>query len=184
MRSELWLTFFCFTGLVFTGEGTMSQEVILNKVSEIADPIIEELGLELVDIEFISQGSEWLLRLFIDKPGGVNLDDCAEFSRELSTILDVEEVIEMAYRLEVSSPGIDRPLKKAADFERFKGEMVRAKTFEAVDPDMRGYKRKTFIGTLLGLEQGIVAIEQNDKAGGRVDLPLDSLEAINLEPQF
>ncbi len=162
----------------------MSQEAVLNKVVELAGPILEEQGLELVDIEFFAQGSEWLLRLFIDKPGGVNLDDCADCSRELSMILDVEEVIDTAYRLEVSSPGIDRPLKKDADFERFKGEMVRAKTLQAVDPDLRGYQRKTFIGELLGFENGVVSIEQNDKAGGRVDLPLDSLETINLEPQF
>nr|WP_320051104.1 ribosome maturation factor [uncultured Desulfuromonas sp.] len=162
----------------------MSQDVVINRVVELAEPILEEQGLELVDIEFFSQGSEWLLRLFIDKPGGVNLDDCADCSRELSMILDVEEVIDTAYRLEVSSPGIDRPLKKESDFERFKGELVRAKTRQSVDPDLRGYARKTFIGELIGLVDGVVIIEQNDKAGGQVKFPLDSLETINLEPQF
>lgn len=162
----------------------MSQEVIAAKVQEFAQPILDEQGLELVDMEYCPEGSEWLLRLFIDKADGINLDDCAAFSRELSAILDIEEVIGVAYRLEVSSPGIDRPLKKDADFERFKGEVVRAKALESIDPDGRGYKRKTFVGVLLGLENGIVTIEQQDKPVGPVALQRDALEAINLEPQF
>ena len=178
MRSGLLLTFFVYK------VQKMSQEVIVAKIQELAQPILDEQGLELVDLEYCPEGAGWLLRLFIDKSGGINLDDCAAFSRELSAILDIEEVIRVVYRLEVSSPGIDRPLKKDADFERFKGNIVRAKTLEAMDPDGRGYKRKIFIGELLGLEQGIVTIEQQDNLGGPVALRRDELEAINLEPQF
>lgn len=90
----------------------MTTEGVEKQVEELAAPIVTEFGLELVDIEYRQQGHQWLLCLYIDKEGGVTLDDCANFSRELSTLLDVEDVVPTAYRLEVSSPGLDRPLKK------------------------------------------------------------------------
>lgn len=92
-------------------------------VRGIALPILESMGIELVDIEFGRVGRDAVLRLFIDKDGGVMLDDCANVSRELSLILDVEDVIACNYTLEVSSPGLDRPLKKPADYERFSGRL-------------------------------------------------------------
>ena len=95
-------------------------------VTRIAQPILESMGLELVDIEFGRVGPDAVLRLFIDKEGGVLLDDCAGLSRELSMILDVEDVIACNYTLEVSSPGLDRPLKKQSDYDRFAGRMYRA----------------------------------------------------------
>ena len=162
----------------------MPHEVVIKQVMLIADPILEDMGLELVDLEYQQYGAEWLLRFFIDKPGGINLDLCAAFSRELSAILDIEEVVTVPYRLEVSSPGMDRIIKKDADFERFKGQVVRAKTLVALDPDGRGYRRKTFVGELIGLEQGKVVIDQQDQPEGRVELSRSDLEKVNIEPQF
>jgi ribosome maturation factor RimP len=125
-----------------------------------------------------------LLCLYIDKEGGVTLDDCANFSRELSTILDVEDVIPTAYRLEVSSPGLDRPLKKKDDFIRFAGQMVKVKMHSLLDPDARGYTRKTFVGILHGAEGEHVVVEQSDSTGGNVLLPLRDIDKANIEPQF
>lgn len=162
----------------------MLHEVVIKQVMLIADPILEDMGLELVDLEYQQHGAEWLLQFFIDKPNGINLDQCAAFSRELSANLDIEEVIAVPYRLEVSSPGMDRVIKKDADFERFKGQIVRAKTLVALDPDGRGCRRKTFVGELLGLENGKVIIDQQDQPDGVVELLRDDLEKVNIEPQF
>ncbi|MBW2185238.1 MAG: ribosome maturation factor [Deltaproteobacteria bacterium] len=162
----------------------MVFEHTIKQVLEIADPILDEQELELVDLEYQQIGSEWLLRFYLDKVGGINLDQCAAFSRELSAVLDVEEVITVAYRLEVSSPGMDRIIKKDADFERFKGEIVRVKTLVALDPDGRGYLRKTFVGELIGLEQGKVMVDQQDQPEGRVELAQVDIDKVNIEPQF
>lgn len=162
----------------------MVFEQTIKQIMSIAEPILDELQLELVDLEYRQQDSEWILRFFIDKEGGVNLDDCAVFSRELSAVLDVEEVITVVYRLEVSSPGMDRIIKKDADFERFKGQIVRVKTLVALDPDGRGCRRKTFVGELLGLEQGNVIVYLQDQPEGRVELARGDIEKVNIEPQF
>ena len=98
----------------------------MSKVEEIiwtmAQPLAEEYGVELVDVEYVKEGAEWYLRLYIDKENGaVELDDCENMSRTIGDLLDKKDPIEQAYRLEVSSPGIERPLKRMKDFVRFKG---------------------------------------------------------------
>jgi len=162
----------------------MAQEPIVERVHRLILPVLQDMAVELVDLEFKREGRDWFLRLFIDKEGGVTLDDCAEVSREIDALLEVEEVIDTAYRLEVSSPGIDRPLKKPEDYERFKGHLVKVKTYEQLDPDSRGHSRKTFVGELLGLEEGRVKILQNDKKGGVVEIPLEGIAKANLEFEF
>lgn len=162
----------------------MSQQTLVEQLSAIVEPILESMSMELVDLEYKHEGRDWFLRIFIDKEGGVNLDDCAEVSREVGAVLEVEDLIRTAYRLEVSSPGIDRPLKKVGDFERFAGSLVRVKTYESLDPDQRGHARKTFVGTLLGVEGGLVRIEQADKKGGVVEFPLEGIAKANLEYEF
>jgi ribosome maturation factor RimP len=157
---------------------------ILDRIERLVAPILTEMTLELVDLEFQREGRSTFLRFFIDKEGGVTLDDCADFSREVSALLDVEEVIETSYRLEVSSPGLERPLKKAADFERFAGKPVKIKTRQKVDPDQRGHERKTFFGTLLGHANGLVRVLQTDKKGGQIEIPLEEIEKANLELDF
>ncbi len=163
---------------------SMMQRPLVDELLDFVVPILEDAGYELVDLEFKQEGPEWFLRIFIDKDGGVNLDDCASISREVSAILEVENVIDQAYRLEVSSPGMDRPLKKPEDFERFSGERVKVKTLELIDPDERGHTRKTFIGTLLGLHDGRIRIRQTDKKGGEIEIALTEIGSANLEPEF
>jgi ribosome maturation factor RimP len=119
-----------------------------------------------------------VLRLYIDKPGGIMLDDCADVSRELSELLDVEEVIQGHYSLEVSSPGLNRPLTKPADYERFAGRLVKIRTFEML-ADSAGNRRKTFLGELLGLTNGIVSLKLVE--GQNAELPLDRIAKANLE---
>ena len=147
-------------------------------------PILAGFGMELVELEFKREGRDWFLRLFIDKPGGVTLDDCAEVSREVSAILEVEDPIASAYRLEVSSPGLDRPLKRPEDFARFAGQLIKIKTRALIDPDQRGHSRKTFVGELLGLDGEVLRLRLTDKRGGIVAIALADLEKANLEPKF
>jgi ribosome maturation factor RimP len=160
--------------------GTVKGDVC-GQVTEIVLPILESLGMELVDVEFDKVGRDGVLRLFIDKEGGINLDDCAGVSRELSAVLDVEDVIPGHYSLEVSSPGLERPLKKPADYERFVGGLVRVRTFEPL-PDDAGNKRKTFVGRLEGLVDGNVAIKLIE--GQSASIPLEKVAKANLEFEF
>ncbi len=168
------LTFFCPIGNVMA---TQKQDTC-TVVSAIAQPILESMGLELVDIEFGRVGSDAVLRLFIDKEGGVMLDDCAGLSRELSLILDVEDVIACNYSLEVSSPGLDRPLKKQADYDRFVGRLIKVRTYEPFLDDS-GNKRKTFVGKLDGLVGGVVKISLTE--GQTASIPIERVAKANLE---
>ena len=156
----------------------------LTQIETLVMPILDDLGFELVDLLLQQDGRQLALRIFIDKPGGVNLDACATVSREVGAILEIEDPIKSAYRLEVSSPGMDRPLKKPADFERFAGQKVKLKTLRLTDPDQRGHTRKTFVGTLLGFEDGQVRLELSDKEGGLAVFPLAEIEKANLVEEF
>ncbi|MDD2309001.1 MAG: ribosome maturation factor RimP [Desulfuromonadaceae bacterium] len=147
-------------------------------VSKIAQPILQSMGLELVDIEFGRVGPDAVLRLFIDKEGGVLLDDCAGLSRELSMILDVEDVIACNYTLEVSSPGLDRPLKKQADYDRFVGRTIKVRTYQPFLDDS-GNKRKTFLGKLEGLVNGVIKMTLQE--GQTASIPLERVAKANLE---
>ena len=106
----------------------VSEEKLIEVIREIMNPLILEKGLELVDIEYRREPRGKILRIYIDREGGVTIGDCTTISRELGTLLDVYDVVPGPYNLEVSSPGLDRPLKKPRDFERFKGKKVRIKT--------------------------------------------------------
>ncbi|HKJ29112.1 MAG: ribosome maturation factor RimP [Desulfuromonadales bacterium] len=160
------------------------REDNLTQIETLVLPILDDLGYELVDLQLQQDGKQLALRIFVDKPAGITLDDCVEVSREVSAILEVEDPIRSAYRLEVSSPGLDRPLKKAADFERFVGKKARLKSKNLIDPDQRGTTRKTFVGTLLGFEDDNVRLELTDKQGGVIAIPLADLDKANLEEEF
>src|SRR2546423_5293931 len=118
------------------------KEEILEKVRQLAAPLAAQEGLELVDVEIGGGHGRQTLRLFIDRPGGVSLDDCTSVSRALSTALDVEDPIQGAYDLEVSSPGLDRPLPTPEHFENYAGEKIRAKAY---GPIAELERRKTFV---------------------------------------
>lgn len=106
----------------------MSKEKIVDSARRVAGPVIEEMGYELVDLKFLFEGSRWHLRFFIDKEGGVGIKDCEAVSREIDTLLEVEDFISGPYVLEVSSPGLDRPLFTPADYARFKGRLAKVRT--------------------------------------------------------
>jgi ribosome maturation factor RimP len=109
------------------------QEEIIERVTCAVEPILRESALDLVDVEFRPSGRRWLLRIYMEKAGGVSIGDCEQVSRELSRVLDVEDIIDHPYVLEVSSPGLTRALKKRVDFERSKGKSCRIITASAID---------------------------------------------------
>jgi ribosome maturation factor RimP len=119
---------------------------VIERVEEFIAPLLADMGVELVEIQYQREGHGWVLRLFIDREGGVTLEDCTGVSREVSRYLEVEDPIEHAYHLEVSSPGLERPLKKKDDFIRFAGRRARVKMREKRDG------QRVFIGTLQGVE--------------------------------
>ncbi len=123
------------------------------KTEELVQPIVDEHGFELVDVEYVKEAGEWYLRAYIDKPGGITIDDCEVVSRRLSDLLDEKDFIKDAYILEVSSPGLGRPLKKDKDFKRSIGQDVEIKTYKAID------KQKEFTGALKGFDEETVTIE-------------------------
>jgi len=159
----------------------MAKVEIVDQIKEVALPILDSKGLELVDLEFRKVGHGMVLRLFIDKPGGILLDDCADVSRELSELLDVEEIVPCNYNLEVSSPGINRPLIKPSDYERYTGRLVKVRTYEMVADDA-GNSRKTFLGQLEGLKDGMLRIRL--KEGQFAVIPFDKVAKANLEFEF
>lgn len=107
---------------------TVLSESVLARIRNMAEILLQESGLELVDLEFRREGRGWVLRLFMDKSGGVTLDDCAAVSRELGDQIEVEDLIPASYTLEVSSPGLDRPLKKEEDFLKHIGKLIQLST--------------------------------------------------------
>ncbi|MFO7576195.1 MAG: ribosome maturation factor RimP [Pelovirga sp.] len=157
---------------------------ITERVSGLVQPLCDELGYELVDLEYRRESHGWVLRFFLDKEGGITLDDCAVASRQISSLLDVEDLITTAYSLEVSSPGLERPLKKAADFERFAGSQVKIKTIDAVDPEGTGKRQKTFTGELLGLENEDVVVQLQNQAATRVHIALQNIDTARLVLDF
>ena len=159
----------------------MAKVDAVERITQIAEEIAAPLGMGIVDLEYKREGRDMVVRLFIEKEGGITLDDCSAVSRELSDILDVEDFMPEHYTLEVSSPGICRPLKKIADYERFIGHLVKVKTFEALTDDA-GNKRKTFVGKLAGIEGAVVAIHLTE--GQNAAIPLDKVAKANLEFEF
>jgi len=137
---------------------------------------VELLGYELVGVELAGQGKgAAVLRIYIDHADGITLDDCVEVSHQVSGVLDVEDPIQENYRLEVSSPGLDRPLFELAHFERFKGNKVRIKTHTKID------NRHRFIGVLGGVEADQVLIEDD---GTCYRIPFEAIDSARVVPEF
>ena len=151
-------------------------EDLIDRLTALAQPILEEEGLELVELEFKRGSRRSLLRLFIDKPGGVTLDDCSALSSQLGDLLDVEDIIPNRYILEVSSPGADRPLKRPEDYERFLGRLVQVTTRDHV----KGLSH--FKGRLVDYTDGRVSIDVTSK--GQITIGLDEIERARLEVEF
>jgi len=148
-----------------------SRDIVRRVWAEL-EPALAGLGFELIEVEFGRHGSSGLLRLFIDRPGGVTLDDCTAASRVASALLDRSDPIDSEYMLEVSSPGIDRPVRRVKDFERFTGEAVKVRTSTPVEG------RKKFSGVLAGISDGMIEI-QSDGATYRIHL--ENVKHANLD---
>ena len=133
------------------------REQYEQQTEELLLPIIESHGFELVDIEYVKEAGTWYLRAYIDKPGGITVDDCEVVSRAFSDILDEKDYIEDTYIFEVSSPGLGRPLKKEKDFARSVGEEVEIRTYRPID------RQKEFIGILIEYDKDTVTIEYEDE---------------------
>jgi ribosome maturation factor RimP len=154
----------------------MDRGAIIKKAEAMLEPLLEAEGLSLVDIAFTWEHGGWIFRVLIDKKQGVTLDDCSLVSREFGQLLDVENIIPTSYRLEVSSPGLDRPLKKEADFITYTGKRVRIKTRDPIAG------RRNFKGDLIGCAEGkvTVRVEGNDM----FVIPLSGILKANLEPEL
>ena len=134
------------------------RETYEAKTEELLQPLVDAHGFELVDVEYVKEAGNWYLRAYIDKPGGIAVDDCEVISRALSDKLDEEDYIEDSYILEVSSPGLGRPLKKDKDFQRSIGKEIEVRTFRAID------KQKEFTGILkeFNKDSFTIVIEDNE----------------------
>ena len=129
------------------------KEIYEQKAEALISPIVEKYGFELVDVEYVKEGSSFYLRAYIDKPGGITVDDCETVSREFSDKLDEADFIEEAYIMEVSSPGLGRPLKKEKDFKRSIGKEVEIRTYRPID------REKEFYGVLKAYDENSVTID-------------------------
>ncbi len=157
---------------------------LTEQIADLVQPLLDDLGLELVDLEHKRESHGWTLRFFLDKEGGITLDDCADASREISSLLDVEDIIQTAYNLEVSSPGIERPLTKIEHFTRFIGEQVKIKTTLPMAPIDGSKPQKSFVGTLVGVEGDTIRLKLQGRAAAEFDITLDQIEKANLKFDF
>ena len=144
------------------------RETYETRTEQLLVPIAEKYGVEIYDVEYVKEGSDWYLRAYIDKPEGVNINDCENVSRALSDVLDTEDYIEDAYILEVSSPGLGRTLKKDRHLEKSLGEEVEIRTYKPID------KQKEFSGILKAYDKDTVTIEEDseERVFARADIAL------------
>jgi ribosome maturation factor RimP len=141
------------------------------KIFQLAEQVAEEQGVELFGIELLGKGKV-LLRVFIDKDGGVTLDDCQRFSKSLGIVLDVENPIPGSYKMEVSSPGLDRPLRNLKDYEKNTGKLARVITKEKIE------NRNFFIGRILGIHYGMIQLLVGEQ---EMNIPVDNISRASLE---
>ncbi len=144
------------SGYAFERKRMSKKEEYEKKSEALIMPVMESLGFELVDVEYVKEGGQWYLRAYIDKEGGININDCEQVSRHFSDVLDREDFIEDAYILEVSSPGLGRALKKDKDFKRNLGKAIEFKTFKAIDG------KKEFCGTLTAFDSSTFTVKDEN----------------------
>ncbi|MFC7061172.1 ribosome maturation factor RimP [Halobacillus seohaensis] len=152
---------------------------VTDVTEELVLPILEEMNLELVDVEYKKEGQNWFLRVFIDKQGGVDIEECGQVSEQLSEKLDETDPVDAAYFLEVSSPGAERPLKTQADFNKYVGEHIFVKLYEPIKGE------KEFEGTLQSFEDETATIEIRIKAQKKqIEVPFNKIAKANLAVTF
>lgn len=147
----------------------------LQAIEETVESALAQDAFELVDMNYVQEGGRWILRFFVDKHGGINLDDCQRVSEKIGSILDAAEMMTHSYSLEVSSPGLDRILKKEKDFERFSGHRVKVRLKKAQNG------RRKFQGYLRGTEDDSLVLESGDST---IRLRLASIEEARLDPEL
>ena len=155
------------------GAAVMQSSSVAERINKIAEQAAIDHGVELVHAEVAGPEGHPIVRVFIDKPGGVTHDDCSDVSTQIGTVLDVDDFIHSAYTLEVSSPGIERGLYKLADYERFAGSQAKLKTRPAIN------NQRNFRGQIIGVENQNVLFE--DRTGGRLSIPFADIAKANLE---
>jgi len=152
---------------------------VIETTEELVTPILQENGLELVDIEYVKEGKNWFLRVYIDKPGGVDITECGMVSEKLSEELDTTDPIKDAYFLEVSSPGAERPLKTKADVENSVGKNIYVTLYEPVDGE------KAYEGILKKFDDDILTVEYKEKASKKqVEIPYQKIAKARLAVMF
>ena len=139
------------------------MNAVIDRVREFAESLLPAMGLELFDVQFRREGHGWVLRLVVDKEEGVSLDDCSQVSRETSDFLDVEDIIDHPYHLEVSSPGLERPLRTMAECRRHLGKKARIKLKEEID------SHRVIIGELVAAEENELAVLTEEGATHNID---------------
>ena len=152
------------------------EELDKTSVEKVIERVTTREGLELVHWELVGPRNNLLLRIYIDKPGGVNHGDCGTVSEQVGLLLDVEDSIPGRYTLEVSSPGIERGLYKPSDYERFAGNRVKLKAAELIN------NQRNFRGKLIGIEQNTVKLDADGI--GEVEIPYDKIVKANIEYEF
>lgn len=154
----------------------MKKSVLENMVSEMVNPILEKYNFELVDVEFVKEGPNLYLRVFIDKPGGITIDDCQKVSEELSDVLDEKDPIQENYFLEVSSPGLDRPLKTDKDLERSIGKDIEISLYKQIDG------KKKHIGKLIRFDDAHIVIRDEEEK--EMQISREFISKVNLAIKF
>ena len=142
---------------------------------ELFEPVVNGMGFELIEIEHFPNPKHGVLRLYIDKEGGVNIDDCSDVSRQISALIDVEDPIRGQFNLEISSPGMDRPLRRLKDFQRFIGSQVKLKTAMPLDG------QRNFKGRLLEASEEVLVIETDTE---EISLPMNAIEKARIVPEY
>ncbi|WHX27197.1 ribosome maturation factor RimP [Virgibacillus halodenitrificans] len=156
----------------------MSSQVI-KTTEELLHPILEHKGLELVDIEYVKEGKNWFLRIYIDKPGGIDITECGDVSEELSEKLDQQDPIKEAYFLEVSSPGVERPLKTKGDFSNNLNKNIYVKLYEPVEGE------KEYEGILKDFTNNILTLEIKVKTRSKqIEIPYDKIAKARIAVTF
>jgi len=150
-------------------------ETVIKQVETVALPVLKELGIELVEVQYRREQTGWILRLVIDKQDGISLGDCAAVSREISQLLDIEDFVDQTYNLEVSSPGLNRPLKSMAEFERFVGRKAKIKTKEPISGE------HVFIGKINKTEGESIVLEVGTR---EVTILFSQVTRARLEVEF
>lgn len=171
IESGLASPLFSIVGMKNRGESMSKRDTYESRTEALLLPIMEANQFELVDVEYVKEGSSWYLRAYIDKEGGISIDDCELVSRALSDLLDQEDFIEEAYILEVSSPGLLRPIKKDKDFQRNVGKEIEVHLFKMMD------KKKELIGILTAFDVDTLTLQTEEK-----EIRLNRKEAALIRP--